>query len=181
MKWSFYLIIFVISQTSAQVNNSLYSTKTGNVSFHSDARLENIKASSDKLNGLLNIENRNFAWALSIVSFDGFNIAIQKEHFNENYLESDRYPVASFSGKIVEDIDINRKGTFEIRAKGILNIHGVEQERIIKVSLTIKDGYISVFSKFTVLLKDHDIKVPKIVHEKVASEVLIEVKADLKH
>lgn len=180
MKWPISFLLFFACHANAQVNNVVYKTSNGKVKFHSEAQLEIIKASCDKLNGLINIENRNFAFAVPVSSFEGFNLALQKDHFNENYLESDKFPVASFSGKIIEDIDLKQQESFDIRAKGILKIHGIEQERIIKVNIKIKDGVISVFSAFTILLKDHDIKVPKIVHEKIASEISVEINADLK-
>jgi len=60
---------------------------------------------------------------------------LQKEHFNENYLESDKYPEASFKGKIIEDIDLDKDGEYEVRAKGELTIHGIMQERIIKANI----------------------------------------------
>jgi polyisoprenoid-binding protein YceI len=120
-----------------------------------------------------------FAFAVNITSFAGFNSPLQKEHFNENYMESNLYPTASFSGKIIEDINFTTDGTYSIRAKGNLTVHGVVQERIIKVELTIKDGKINVASNFTVLLSEHNIPIPKVVHEKLASEIKVEVKAEL--
>jgi len=67
-----------------------------------------------------------------------------------------------------------------VRAKGILNIHGIPQERIIKSEMTIKNGIITVRSNFTVLLTDHNIPIPKVVHEKLSSEIKVEVNAELK-
>ena len=166
------------SLNSAQVN--MYKTEHGKVQFHSEAQLEIINAASDKMKGVLNTTSRNFAFVIPISSFQGFNIALQREHFNENYMESDKYPNATFSGKIIEDVDFLTRGNMVVRAKGILAIHGVEQERIIKVSLSIRDGSVQVSSRFGVLLKDHDIKIPKIVHEKIASEIMVEVNAELK-
>ena len=83
-------------------------------------------------------------------------------------------------GKIIEDIDLKKDGVFEIRAKGKLWIHGVENERIIRSEVTIKNGIINIQSHFTVALSDHNIKVPKVVHEKVSSEISVEISAQLK-
>ena len=104
---------------------------------------------------------------------------MQQKHFNENYLESDKYPQATFEGKIIEDVDLHRDGFYSIRAKGDLSIHGVVQERIIKCNLTIKNGMVNVKSNFIVLLADHNIAIPKVVNEKLASEIKVEVKTDL--
>jgi polyisoprenoid-binding protein YceI len=103
----------------------------------------------------------------------------QQKNFYENYLESDKYPQASFEGKIIEDIDLHRDGFYNIRAKGNLSIHGVVQERIIKCNLTIKNDIVSVKSNFVVLLADHNIAIPKVVIQKLASDIKVEVKTDL--
>ena len=112
-------------------------------------------------------------------SFKGFKVPTQQKHFNENYLESDKYPQATFEGKIIEDIDLRRDGLYNIRAKGNLSIHGVVQERIIKCGLTIKAGMVNVKANFIVLLLDHNITIPKILSQKLASDIKVEVKTDL--
>ena len=112
-------------------------------------------------------------------SFEGFNGPLQKEHFNENYLESLKYPKATFAGKIIEKIDFQKDGTYPVRAKGKLSVHGVEQERIIKSSLEIKGDRLVVRSTFTVPLSDHAISIPKIVHQKIAEEIEVTVEATL--
>lgn len=159
--------------------NLVYKVSTGSIAFRSDAPLELIKASSDELAGLVDTDRKQFAFRIKMNSFKGFNGLLQKEHFNENYMESDKFPYASFEGKLIEDIDYSKPGTYNVRAKGNLTVHGVTQERIIKVDLTIKDKTISIRSAFTVLLADHNITIPKVVHEKLASEIKVEVKADM--
>lgn len=157
----------------------MYGTNNGSVTFSSDAPLELIKASSKEMRGKFDIARKIFAFTVKITSFVGFNSPLQKEHFNENYMESVQYPNASFSGKVIEDIDFSIDGTYTVRAKGNLSVHGVVQERIIKATLIIKDGKINISSDFTVLLLDHNIPIPKVVHEKLASEIKVAVKADL--
>lgn len=70
-------------------------------------------------------------------------------------------------------------GTYTVRAKGNLYVHGVVQERIIKGELLVKKGVLSITANFMVFLADHNIAIPKVVHEKLASEIKVEVKADL--
>ena len=82
-------------------------------------------------------------------------------------------------GKIIETVDLTKDGVYDIRAKGKFWIHGVEQERIIRSTITINGGKVELESHFNVLLSDHNIKVPKVVHEKIASEISIDVKAVL--
>lgn len=161
------------------VTAQAFNTSNGNIHFRSDAPLELIKASSKEMRGKLVADKKAFAFTVKIRSFNGFNSPLQKEHFNENYMETTLYPNATFSGKIIEDIDFTVNGTYEVRAKGNLTVHGVAQERIIRADLIIKDGKLSVKSDFTVLLSEHNIPIPKVVHEKLASEIKVEVKADL--
>lgn len=178
-KFIILLFILVMSLSYVYAPRFIFTVSTGSISFRSDAPLELIKASSNLLKGVFNAEKKQFAFIIDIKSFKGFNSPLQKEHFNENYLESDTYPYASFEGKIIEDIDFHKDGIYNIRAKGNLSIHGVIQERIIKCDITIKNGVISIKSNFTILLADHNIAIPKVVHEKLASEIKVEVKTDM--
>jgi hypothetical protein len=171
--------LFLLFSFTANAPLQDYKVKTGSIAFRSDAPLELIKAQSNELKGLLIPAKKQFAFIVSIKSFKGFNSPLQQEHFNENYLESNKYATASFEGKIIEDIDFTKDGVYSIRAKGNLNIHGVVQERIIKSELTIKNAAISIKSSFTVLLNDHNIPIPKVVNEKLASEIKVDIKADL--
>ncbi len=155
----------------------VYSVTNGSIHFKSDAKLELIKANSNEMRGKLDAGKKTFAFIVKMNSFKGFNSPLQKEHFNENYLESSTYPDAYFSGKIIEDIDFTKDGTYSIRVKGNLVLHGVTQERIIKSDVTIKNGLVNIVSNFTVQLSDHNIPIPKVVHEKLASEIKVEVKA----
>lgn len=173
------LSILTVLLSSAAYGPGAYGVSMGTISFRSDAPLELIKASSNQLKGIFVAEKKQFAFKIDIKSFKGFNSPLQQEHFNENYMESDKYPSASFGGKIIEDIDLTKDGVYTIRAKGDLTVHGVVQERILKCDLTIKNGSMNVHSSFTVLLADHNIPIPQVVHEKLASEIKVDVKADL--
>jgi polyisoprenoid-binding protein YceI len=173
----FFVLVLLSSNVSAPP--LLYAVSTGSIIFRSDAPLELIKASSNELKGIFNAEKKQFAFTLNVNTFKGFNSPLQQEHFNENYLESNKYPRASFEGKIIEDLDIKMNGVYNIRAKGNLTVHGVTQERIIKCELSIRNNMVSIKSNFTVSLADHNIPIPKVVHEKLASEIKVEVKADM--
>lgn len=173
----FFFLILLSSNVSAPP--LLFSVSSGTITFRSDAPLELIKASSNQLKGIFNAEKKQFAFTLNVNTFKGFNSPLQHEHFNENYLESNKFPRASFEGKIIEDVDLKKNGFYNIRAKGNLTVHGVSQERIIKCELTVKNNIVSIKSNFTVLLADHNITIPKVVNQKLASEIKIEVKADM--
>ncbi|MGK7392114.1 MAG: YceI family protein [Candidatus Cyclobacteriaceae bacterium M2_1C_046] len=165
---------------SCLAQQGIYSIEKGKVFFKSDAPLELIESNSEELRGLIDFEKSDFAFSIPVSSFQGFNSALQKEHFNENYLETDKYPRATFKGKIIEDIDPDKEGKYTIRAKGILSIHGVEQERIIRADVQVKGGEIQITSDFTVLLREHDITIPKIVYQKIAEEIFVRITATAK-
>ena len=174
------IIIFLFINTAyAQSGADLYYTRNGDISFKSDAPLELITAASSEVRGVIDVQKNTFAFSVPVKSFEGFNSPLQKEHFNENYMESTTYPIATFSGKIIEDIDYKKDGTYMVRAKGVLNVHGVEQERIIKSDIIIKNGAIDVKSNFAILLEEHNIKIPKIVFQKISPEIQVQVDAHL--
>ena len=156
-----------------------YRCTNGTIKFRSEAPLELIEARSTQMLGVLNPADQTFAWAVDVLSFSGFNSTLQREHFNENYLESSLYPKATFSGKIIEKIDFDKDGSYTVRAKGKLNVHGVEQERIIKGQLDLNGRKLHISASFSVPLTDHNITVPKIVYQKIAQEILVTVDADL--
>lgn len=173
------LTLVVCSWSFLRAQQALYQIQVGSVYFISEAPLEVIEATSEELRGLIDTEKRTFAFAVKMRSFEGFNSPLQKEHFNENYMESHRYPEATFSGKIIGVVDFIQDGDYTIRAKGILNIHGVEQERIIKSNLKIENGKMTIKSDFTILLEEHDISIPRIVYQKIAEEIKVQVNAEL--
>lgn len=172
------IILFVVGLNRMQAQ--ICVCKDGTIKFTSEAPLELIKAQSSKTNGVLDCPNKTVAFSVDIDSFEGFNSALQKEHFRENYMETDKFPKAFFKGKIIEDIDFTKAGTYQVRAKGIFTIHGTDKEKIVKVKLTVKNKEIDVDTNFEIPLDDHNIKIPKVVNQKIASVILVEVKATLK-
>lgn len=154
-----------------------YRCHNAKIDFTSEAQLELIKASSSSGLGVIDPVSNQFAFSIDIKSFDGFNSPLQRVHFNEKYLESEVFPKAVFTGKIIEEVDLNRDGTYEIRAKGDLDIHGVKQTRIIKATIVVQNGVAKVASKFTVPLSDHNIAIPTLVSQKIASQILVQLNA----
>ena len=152
-----------------------FTSDNGEVSFTSNAKLELINASSKNIKGIIDPANGNFAFVVTIQSFEGFNSSLQREHFNEKYMETEKYYDATFSGKIVETVDFTKDGTYDVRAKGNLVIHGKKQARIIPSKIQIEKGVLKVSSNFTIPLADHDIKIPQIVTEKIATEIIVKL------
>jgi hypothetical protein len=147
------------------------------VSFVSDAPLERITAEDQRSTGVLDLGTRAFAFQIPIVDFEGFNAPLQREHFNENYMVSRTYPHATFSGRIIESVDLAVPGTYSVRAKGDLTIHGVKQERIIPCKLVVAADGIRVTSAFDVAVDEHAIRIPRVVQQKVAAVVNVKVDA----
>lgn len=170
------IIFFVLSQLAISQN---LQVKQGNIAFESNAELEVIKASSNRLKGLFNSSSNSFAFTVDINSFEGFNSELQKEHFNENYLESQSFPKASFSGKILDNFDPT-KDKQTLRAKGKLEIHGIVKERILEITFIKKNGEYYISSSFNVLLEDHGITIPRIVVQKISPTIAVVVNAVLK-
>ena len=182
MRWLFICLLFVCPGLSRQTSGfpqQLYEVVSGTVHFSSNAPQELIKASSSDLTGVLDIDKRIFVFRMGNSSFKGFNSPLQREHFNEHYMESHLFAESTFSGKIIEAVNLREDGSYAVRAKGKLHIHGIEQERIIYVRIRVKGGNIEADASFKVVLTDHNIKVPRIVSEKLAQEVDIKVHARL--
>jgi len=178
-KFAILAFLGILSFAVANAQHGFFFTRKSKVNFVSDAPLELIKASSEKLNGVIDPEKRTFAFSIPVESFKGFNSPLQQEHFYENYLETKTYPASTFEGKIIEEIDFSRDGNYTIRAKGRLNIHGIVQERIIKIQLRISKGVLYANTIFTVLLTDHNITIPRIVNQKIAKEIKVTVTTEL--
>ena len=166
-------VVFWLLMAGVCYGQNLYEIDHSLIEFNSNAPNEIIRAQSKKMLGVLNIEKKQFAFKVNVSSFEGFNSPLQQEHFNENYMESHLYPEISFIGKIIEDVTISEPGKYTIRAKGKLKIHGVSRDRILYATVNTKGQNIEIISEFTVSLADHDIKIPRIVNDKLATEVFI--------
>lgn len=167
----FLLAFFFVSlQNYAQ----LYIAKGGTVSFFSEAPLENIEAESKSVNAIINSENSEIAVIIPVSSFQ-FKKALMQEHFNEKYMESQKYREARFKGRILGDVDYKKEGVYSVTASGLLDLHGVEKNYIEKGTLTVKGGTLLLDCKFTINLRHHKIAVPSIVSQKIAEQVLITI------
>lgn len=174
------VILFFLTMASLESHGQTkYTAQKAIVDFASEAELELIKASSSEVRGIIDPSNSQFAFSVDVKTFKGFNSALQREHFNEKYMEIEKFPKASFSGKIIEHIDFTKNGTYDVRAKGDLDIHGVKQIRIIKSKITVANGTLNVESKFLVPLSDHNISIPTIVSQKIATEIQVDFVASL--
>ena len=169
------LILFLVFICSL-VNAQLYSCKTGYVSFFSEAPLENIDATNKNINSFLNFSTGEVIFLIPVRSFK-FNKDLMEEHFNEKYLESDKYPNATFKGKINEMTDVAKMGSHNVTVTGKLTMHGVEKEITVPGNIITTDDTIKVRSLFTLAVKDYNITIPKLVFQNIADTVTVKVNA----
>lgn len=146
--------------------------KLGTAHFYSEAPLEDIEATNKKAIGAFDLDKGGIAVSMIIKNFH-FDKSLMEEHFNENYLESDKYPKASLKGKIqnFSDLDFSKPGVFTAKIEGDLEIHGVKKPLVCDVNFEVNKEVISVKTKFQVALKDHNIEIPTIVIRNIAEVV----------
>ncbi len=171
------LISFVVVAISlTHANAQKHFTRAGKVSFFSSTPIENIEAVSKEASSIIDIASGDVAFQLPIKSFL-FENAKMQEHFNENYLESDKFPMSSFKGKIKDfnAATFAKDGTYTVTAEGDLTIHGVTKKLTAPGTITIKGGKISSTSKFKIKVADYDIRIPSVVTKKIAEEIEINV------
>jgi hypothetical protein len=168
--------VFLFFYTGISAQNLVAN---GKVTFTSKAPQETITARSNRLTGLLNPADQTFAFIVDINTFDGFNSPMQKVHFNENYMETTKYPKSRFYGRIIENIDFDKVQQEVIRAKGYLEIHGIRKTRIIQVNLIRKNGVLFYSSKFNLSLWDYEITIPRIVHQKLSDLIEVHVEGTI--
>lgn len=139
---------------------TFYLCKEVKISFFSEARFEDIEAHSRKGSSVINIATGELAFKVPIQSFE-FDNSLMQEHFNENYLESDQHPYASFAGSLKELPDLSRPGSYPVRAIGQLQIRGISKTRSISGMLIIKNNKLVLQADFLVPVSDHQIDIPK--------------------
>lgn len=166
LKWgALLLLLFTGSAVQAQIYQS-YKSET---SFFSEAPLEDISAQNDGGASVLNTERNEIVFVIPIRGFQ-FRKSLMQEHFNENYLESDKYPTATFKGRIL-GFDPGREGKQQVQAEGVLGIHGVEKQIKTEGTLEKRGEELILTSTFQVAVKDHDITIPRMVIRNIAEVV----------
>ncbi len=174
------LIVGTLLLASAALKaQTIFNTGSGKVSFFSEAPLENIDAVSNNATCVLDAAKGEVASMIAIKSFH-FEKSLMEEHFNEKYLESDKFPSAIFKGKISEKLITDADTTYVVTVKGALTLHGVEQPQEYKATYTIKGGNPSLEGTFNIALKDHKIEIPKLVMQNIAEVVMVTCKFDMK-
>jgi polyisoprenoid-binding protein YceI len=173
MKKSLLLFVAVLA-AAVSLNAQIYKGTKTSVSFFSSTPLEDISAKDTVATMLLNSKTGDVIANISIKGFV-FPNALMQEHFNENYMESDKYPMGSFKGKINETIDYTKDGTHTVTMTGTLTVHGVAKPRTFTATLVVKGNSVTVDSKFNIALADHNIAVPEAVGAKIAEKIDVTV------
>ncbi|MBL7872205.1 MAG: YceI family protein [Cyclobacteriaceae bacterium] len=170
------LILILGCLITVGFSQTLQMTRSGQISFFSKTPMENIEAVNNEVTSLLDMGKGEIVFAVLIKGFH-FDRALMEEHFNENYMESTKFPKATFQGKITNTskIDFTKDGTYEALVEGDLTIHGVKQRQTAAGTITIKAGKIAATSTFIVKLADYHVEIPSLVVEKISKTVEIKV------
>ncbi len=162
------------------INAQLYKNKADAtaISFFSKAPLEDIDAVNKKATVILRTTTNDIQFGVTMLNFK-FPKPLMEEHFNENYVESAKYPICTFKGKINEVIDYKKDGEYKVTVKGMLDLHGVTKEIEIPGTLTVKGNQIIINAVFKIKVTDYKIKVPSMYVQNIAEEVEVKVNATL--
>jgi len=173
----FLLAIFAILSTG--VSAQKYMTKTGKISFFSKTKMEDISAINTSISSIIDASTGDVKFVGLMKSFK-FPKPLMEEHFNENYVESDKFPKTTFAGKItnLSEVNFSKDGKYPAHVSGVLEIHGVKKNVETKGSIIVKGNAISVDAKFIVQISDYNIAIPTAVKGTINNSIEITVDTD---
>ena len=172
-----YLFVLMLTLCSRMGFGQLYYSKTGFIGFYSTTPLEEIKGENSQAYALVDIAKKQLAFTALLKGFI-FPKELMQEHFNENYVESDKYPKVSFTGNFTGDVNTAQEGSYPVRVKGQLSLHNVVREVEMPAVIEVKGGMLIASARFMVTPEDFHIEIPSLVRNKIAREVTINVKAN---
>jgi polyisoprenoid-binding protein YceI len=177
MKRIFVLLIFTFVFLFA--NAQKYMTRNGYIGFYSHTAVEDIKGDNNQVASVLDTSTGEIVFQVLIKSFH-FEKALMEEHFNENYMESEKFPRSTFKGKItnLSTVDFSKPGKYDVSVEGDLNIHDVTNKLTAKGTLEVVSGGINANSKFNIIPEDYKINIPGVVRKNIAKnlEVTVSIK-----
>lgn len=173
-----YLLIIALVVMSATTYAQKYYTKTAQVTFFSKASLENIEGKSNQVTSIIDFGTGDMVFKMLIKTFQ-FEKALMQEHFNDNYMESGKFPESVFQGKIADiaSINLTKDGEYKVKVSGTLTIHGVAKPYTTDGVVTVKGGVVSAKAKFPVKIADHGVKIPGGKVNNIAEVVEVTVEA----
>jgi len=157
-----------------QAGQDIYVCRNAKITLYSSAPIEDIKAVTSTGASVYNAASGELDFSVAIRSFQ-FDKSLMQEHFNSDYMESDKFPRAIFKGKVENHIDVGQDGTYPVKVAGQLTVHGVTQSRTIQGTISIKNGVVSMTSEFMVKCTDHHIDIPQIVFHHIAESIQVNV------
>jgi polyisoprenoid-binding protein YceI len=168
-------VALFVSATVSFAQDKFY-TKTGKIQFFSSATLEDIDAQNKTAAAILDAKSGAVQFSVLMKGFE-FRKQLMQQHFNENYVESDKYPKGDFKGTITNnsEINYNKNGVYPAKATGKLTIHGVTKDIQTNGTIKVQDGKLELNSSFNVLVSDYNIKIPAVVKDKVSNTIKITV------
>lgn len=175
MKNLYLILSSILISVQILAQGILKSHKT-EISFYSSTPLEDITANSQKGMSAINLNTKQIYVKVHNTSFE-FKAKLMQEHFNENYIESDKFPYSEFTGKVIDEVDLTKSGIYHVTIEGKLSLHGITKSYKTKAIITNDNGKITSSSNIKVKLNDHNIKVPSLVFEKIAEEIDIKILA----
>ncbi len=162
---------------SASCFSQVYQTRTAYAGFFSKTPAEDIKAINNQVYTVIDAGKKNLAFSLLLKSFT-FTKELMQEHFNENYVESDKYPKATFNGAYTGDVPLDKDGIYNITVKGTLTLHNTAKPIETAATLEVKNQHLLGAAQFKVKPEDFNISIPSLVRGKIAGEITINIQAD---
>ncbi|HEV2355636.1 MAG TPA: YceI family protein [Puia sp.] len=157
--------------------SQLYLTRTGFIGFYSKTPLEEIRGENSQVYAIVDAGKKDLAFAVLLKGFV-FPKELMQEHFNENYVESDKYPKATFSGVYTGNVDLGKDGVYRVMVKGNLTLHNVTHPVETSATLEVKAGHLIGVADFRLRPEDFNIGIPSIVRDKIDKEIKIKVNID---
>lgn len=155
---------------------TVFVTRTAQLAFFSTTPVENIDAKSSRAMSAIDTKNHTVYFKVDNTSFE-FPRKLMQEHFNDNYMESAKYPFSEFTGQYTGTVDPEHDGSYPVLVTGKLKLHGVEKPYQTPGIVTVSNHQLAVAASFAIALKDHHIEIPTLVVAKVAEQVKVTVKA----
>jgi hypothetical protein len=177
MKFIISVIVALTIFHPGQAYSQLYSTRAGFVGFYSKTALEDIKGENNQVYAIIDAGKKNLAFAALLKGFS-FPKELMQEHFNENYVESDKYPKASFSGAYTGDVTLGTDGVYKVMVKGNLTLHNVTKTIETPATIEVKGGHLVGAAEFKVKPEDFNITIPSVVRDKIDKEMTVKVNID---
>ncbi len=169
-------LLSAVSATQAQK----YFTRNGHLGFFSKTNMEDIKANNESVTYIVDWSTGEIQISALQTNFK-FEKALMQEHYNENYVESSKFPKATFKGKIdnVSAINIKKDGTYTATVTGALDIHGVSKNYTTKATFKVSGSHVIAETKFNVKCADHNIKIEANLKNNISESIEVSAKADL--